>query len=216
MSTFVELGNDAGPLIGVTLNDCAPEILTEFTRQCFFTGEFPSRGNTPYQWLLDCRAGLGDGEMLQAIARALLAIASERQQRQFVGTGFGAYLLVGAMLGLDVSAQGGLVRSQRKSHGRQQLVEGQIDRQRPVCVIDDVINSGESASQLVEALRNEGFQPDCCLSIFHFEWGGGVERLSRLGVDCDGLARVTRQTLPAETPAFRWWNFRNLMPWRSN
>ena len=213
MSTFVELGNDAGPLIGVNWNNSSPAILTDFTRQCFFTGEFPSRGKTPHQWLLDCRVGLGNGAMLQAIARALLVIASERQQRQFVGTGFGAYLLVGAMLGIDPSTQGGLVRSQPKPHGRQRLIEGQLDREHPVCMIDDVINSGESASRLVETLRSEGFQPSCCLSIFRFEWGSGVERLSRRGVDCGWLARVTRQTLPANTTRSGWWTFRHLMPW---
>jgi orotate phosphoribosyltransferase len=60
------------------------------------------------------------------------------------------------------------VRSSAKAHGRQNLIEGQLPEKANVLVIEDLISTGGSSLQAVEALRAEGFTVKVVLAIFQY------------------------------------------------
>lgn len=197
MSISVDLGNDDERLIRVTVADAHLSFVSRFAKDCYRTGVFRTRKGARNTWQMDCRYGLGSGASTQALAAEISRAANANGISQFVGTGFGAYLLVGAILGIKGSGvQGALVRPERKRHGCGQIIEGTICSDRPVCVVDDILNSGETACRLVRILRKEGFENISYACIFNFCWGAGVARLAEQGVDCTWLAEVTRRNCP--------------------
>jgi len=60
------------------------------------------------------------------------------------------------------------VRSKAKGHGRQNLIEGELRPQAKVLVVEDLISTGGSAIQAVEALRAEGADVVGVIAIFSY------------------------------------------------
>ena len=60
------------------------------------------------------------------------------------------------------------VRSKAKGHGRQNLIEGELRPQSKVLVVEDLISTGGSAIQAVEALRAEGADVVGVIAIFSY------------------------------------------------
>jgi orotate phosphoribosyltransferase len=140
-------------------------------------------------WLLDTRMAMLDGALFREVGDVLAERVRSRGVRQVAGFGFGSYALVCSVLssGTGPSLSGGFVREHRKPHGRRRLVEGPIDRARPIVVLDDILNSGRSAARSVGLLRQDGFQVAGLLTLFNFTWSGGRARVEELGLWVDSL-----------------------------
>jgi orotate phosphoribosyltransferase len=89
--------------------------------------------------------------------------------------------------------KGGLVREKRKEHGRRRLVEGPIDSDEPVVMVDDIINSGRSASEALTLLRGAGFTVEGLLTLFNFTWSSGQSRIEAEGLWVDSLLDLNLQ-----------------------
>jgi len=72
----------------------------------------------------------------------------------------------------------GYVRSEAKSHGRTNRIEGKMEIGTKVVVIEDLISTGGSAIDVVEALREEGAEVLGIVSIFTYGMKKGLERLA--------------------------------------
>ena len=72
----------------------------------------------------------------------------------------------------------GYVRGEAKSHGRTNRIEGKMDPGTKVVVVEDLISTGGSAIEVVEALREEGAQVLGIVSIFTYGMKKSVERLA--------------------------------------
>lgn len=143
----------------------------------------------PIGWLLDTRVPLLDGELFTEVGTVLAERLQERDVRQVVGYGFGAYPLVCSVLSVpgETPFRGGLVREERKEHGRRRLVEGPISPDESVVLLDDIINSGRSASQALTLLRGAGFSVAGLLTLFNFTWSSGQDRIEAEGLWVDSL-----------------------------
>ena len=76
----------------------------------------------------------------------------------------------------------GYVRSGNKDHGRQNRIEGRLERGQKVVVIEDLISTGGSVIEVVEALREAGAQVLGIVSIFTYGMKKGLERLAKANV----------------------------------
>lgn len=143
----------------------------------------------PIGWLLDTRIPMLDGQMLPEVGRVLAERLRARDIEQVVGFGYGAYALVCSVLSapIDPPFVGGFLREQRKPHGRKRLVEGPLDRSRPVVLLDDILNSGRSAMKAIQLLRSDGLQVAGMMTLFNFTWSGGRIRLEGQGIWVDSL-----------------------------
>ena len=62
------------------------------------------------------------------------------------------------------------VRASAKSHGRQNLIEGKVAKNAGVLVVEDLISTGKSSLQAVDALRQEGVKVLAVTSLFHYNF----------------------------------------------
>ena len=89
----------------------------------------------------------------------------------------------------------GYVRSGSKDHGRRNQIEGRLEKGQKVVVIEDLISTGGSVLDTVEALRAAGAEVLGVVSIFTYGMKKGIERLAAANVrnvsltDLDTVAR---------------------------
>jgi len=62
------------------------------------------------------------------------------------------------------------VRSKAKGHGRQNLIEGDFSKVKKALVVEDLISTGGSSIQAVEALRAEGIEVVGVIALFSYEF----------------------------------------------
>jgi orotate phosphoribosyltransferase len=143
----------------------------------------------PIGWLLDTRIPMLDSRMFKEVGRVLADRLRAKGVHQVAGYGFGAFSMVCSVLaapGLP-AFKGGFVREHRKPHGRRRLVEGPLNRAKPIVLLDDILNSGRSASRAISLLRNDGFEAVGVMTLFNFTWSGGRSRIEADGVWVDSL-----------------------------
>ena len=71
----------------------------------------------------------------------------------------------------------GYVRSGSKDHGRGNQIEGKLEAGQKVVVVEDLISTGGSCIEVVEALRNAGADVLGIVSIFTYGMQKGLDRL---------------------------------------
>ena len=76
----------------------------------------------------------------------------------------------------------GYVRSGAKDHGRQNQIEGRLEPDQKVVVVEDLISTGGSVLEVVEVLRAAGAQVLGIVSIFTYGMKKGLERLAAADV----------------------------------
>lgn len=147
----------------------------------------------PIGWLLDTRTPMLDGELFAEIGTVLAERLQARGVEQVAGFGYGAFPMVTAVLSASDAAhvfKGGFIRDRRKAYGRKRLVEGPLDRSKPVALVDDILNSGRSAARAASLLKADGFEVAGVLTLFNFTWSGGRARLEKDGLWVESLLEL--------------------------
>ncbi|MEG0934018.1 MAG: orotate phosphoribosyltransferase [Clostridia bacterium] len=76
----------------------------------------------------------------------------------------------------------GYVRSGAKDHGRGNRIEGRLLPGQKVVVVEDLISTGGSVIEVVEALREAGAEVQGIVSIFTYGMAKGLARLQAEGI----------------------------------
>ncbi len=77
----------------------------------------------------------------------------------------------------------GYVRSGAKDHGRQNQIEGKLEKGQKVVVVEDLISTGGSVIEVVNVLREAGADVLGIVSIFTYGMKKGLERLAEANVE---------------------------------
>ena len=94
----------------------------------------------------------------------------------------------------------GYVRSGAKDHGRQNQIEGKLEKGQKVVVVEDLISTGGSVIEVVNVLREAGAEVLGVVSIFTYGMKKGLERLAAADVknvsltDFDCVAEVAAES----------------------
>ena len=100
------------------------------------------------------------------------------------------------MLGMPM----GYVRGSSKDHGRQNRIEGKLEAGQKVVVIEDLISTGGSVIDVVDALREAGAEVLGVVSIFTYGMQKGLDRLEAANLknvsltNFDVIAQVAADT----------------------
>lgn len=81
----------------------------------------------------------------------------------------------------------GYVRSGAKDHGRQNQIEGKLEKGQKVVVVEDLISTGGSVIEVVNVLREAGADVLGIVSIFTYGMKKGLERLAEANVENTSL-----------------------------
>ena len=76
----------------------------------------------------------------------------------------------------------GYVRSGQKDHGRGNQIEGKLEKGQKVVVIEDLISTGGSCIEVVNALREAGAEVLGVASIFTYGMKKGLDRMAEANV----------------------------------
>ncbi len=94
----------------------------------------------------------------------------------------------------------GYVRSGSKDHGRQNQIEGKLEKGQKVVVVEDLISTGGSVIEVVNVLREAGAEVLGIVSIFTYGMQKGLDRLAAADVknvsltNFDVIANVAAET----------------------
>ncbi|MBO7149733.1 MAG: orotate phosphoribosyltransferase [Clostridia bacterium] len=104
--------------------------------------------------------------------------------------------IAGHILGMPM----GYVRGSSKDHGRNNKIEGKLEKGTKVVVIEDLISTGGSCIDVVDALREAGAEVLGIVSIYTYGMKKGIERLKEANVknvsltDFDTVIEVAAET----------------------
>ena len=84
-----------------------------------------------------------------------------------VGVATGA-IAIGALVAQDLGLPFAYVRSEKKSHGLTNLIEGVVESGQSVVVVEDLISTGKSSLNAVQALRDAGCIVKGMVAIFTY------------------------------------------------
>ena len=94
--------------------------------------------------------------------------------------------IVGHLMNLPM----GYVRSGSKDHGRQNQIEGKLEKGTKVVVVEDLISTGGSVLEVVQVLREAGAEVLGIVSIFTYGMKKGLERLADANVKNVSLSNL--------------------------
>lgn len=167
------------------------------------------RPDEPFTWAsgikspiyCDNRLTLSDvkvrGDVEQGLAEVVKEYYPEAEVLMGTSTAGIAHAAITAHL-LDLPM--GYVRSGSKDHGRQNQIEGKLEKGQKVVVIEDLISTGGSVIEVVNVLREAGAEVIGIASIFTYGMKKGLERLNDADVknislcDFDTIAQVAADT----------------------
>ena len=149
------------------------------------------RPEQPFTWAsgikspvyCDNRLTLTAPEVRNDVENALAAvIKSEYPEAEvLMGTstaGIAHAAITAHILGMPM----GYVRSGAKDHGRQNQIEGKLEKGEKVVVVEDLISTGGSVLEVVEVLREAGAEVLGIASIFTYGLQKGIDRLAEANV----------------------------------
>ena len=163
------------------------------------------RPDEPFTWAsgikspiyCDNRLTLSDPDVRNDVENSFAKLIKEKypEAEALMGTstaGIAHAAISAHLLGLPM----GYVRSSNKDHGRQNRIEGRLEKGEKVVVVEDLISTGGSVIEVVEALRQAGAEVLGIVSIFTYGMKKGLDRLKEANIentslcDLDALLKV--------------------------
>ena len=154
------------------------------------------RPNEPFTWAsgikspvyCDNRLILTSPEARNCVEQAIATTVSEKypECEVLMGTstaGIAHAAIAAHILGMPM----GYVRGSAKDHGRQNRIEGKLEAGQKVVVVEDLISTGGSVIDVVEALREAGAEVLGIVSIFTYGMQKGLDRLAAANVETTSL-----------------------------
>ena len=154
------------------------------------------RPEEPFTWAsgikspvyCDNRLTLSDPEVRADVEGAMAQAVKEHfpEAEILMGTataGIAHAAITAHLLGMPM----GYVRSGAKDHGRQNRIEGKLVPGEKVVVIEDLISTGGSVLEVVDALKEEGADVLGVISIFTYGMKKAADRFAGAGVKAYSL-----------------------------
>ncbi len=123
----------------------------------------------------------------------------------------------GVLVAQDLGKPFVYVRPSEKAHGLQNKIEGDIKEGQTVVVIEDLVSTGKSSLQAVEALRANGCQVKGMAAIFTYNLDVAKKAFEDAGVSLSTITDYhTLIDLAAEENFIRAEDLDSLSEWRKN
>jgi orotate phosphoribosyltransferase len=97
----------------------------------------------------------------------------------------------GALISQEMGLPFVYVRSEAKKHGLTNMVEGVVEKDQTVVVIEDLISTGGSSIKAIEALREHGCKVKGMVSIFTYGFDEAVKNLEAAKCQTSSLCDYT-------------------------
>ncbi|MCA9677763.1 MAG: hypothetical protein KC464_22255, partial [Myxococcales bacterium] len=160
-----------------------------------------SHDGSSIAWMLDSQRISLTAPGAALAARCLLDQLEGFESTQIATYGVTAIPLLQACVMASGGRHTGLViRKARKGYGSMKLIEGPLDRDRPVVMLDDSIASGSSIFRGLEILEAAGLRVEGAVVLVRFGWYGGYARLIERGLHVASVFDVHTDLVPIVEP----------------
>lgn len=152
-------------------------------------GAVSLRPDNPFTWAsgrlspiyTDNRLSLSHPDVRQRLVEGFVTLATRAGGADAVsGTataGIPHATLLADRLGLPLS----YVRSSAKGHGKGNRIEGRVEEGQRVLVVEDLVSTGGSVIEAVEALRNAGAVVQTVVAVFTYGLDAAADAVSEAG-----------------------------------
>ncbi len=175
------------------------ELLAHILEHSLQTGEFTLASGKKSNYYINGKLTTLDSRGAYLVARVFLAMIADDIPDAFGGLTLGADPIIGSMLSLagmeDLNVKGFIVRKASKDHGTRSLVEGPVAEGDRVVIIEDVVTTGGSSIEAIDAIKAMGCDVKKVIAVVDRQ-DGGKENLAKLG--CHLEAIFTAEELLAE------------------
>ena len=97
-------------------------------------------------------------------------------------------IAIGVLVAQQLNVPFIYVRPEPKSHGRKNQIEGFLEKNKSVVVVEDLISTGKSSLNAVEALREEGVNVKGMVAIFSYGFELAVKNFEKANVKLNTLS----------------------------
>ncbi len=109
------------------------------------------------------------------------------------------------------------VRPEAKSHGRQNKIEGKIEANQSVVVVEDLISTGKSSLNAVNALQEAGANVKGMIAVFTYGFNVADENFKKAAIDLHTLSDYNHLVSQAEKNNYiSKKDIETLSSWREN
>ena len=181
------------------------ELKTIIAKDLLRIGAVFFRPEEPFTWAsgikspvyCDNRLTLSEPSVRRDVENGLATLIERRYPKAQVLMGTSTAGIAHAAIAAHIlNLPMGYVRGGAKDHGRQNRIEGKVEAGQKVVVVEDLISTGGSVVEVVDALREAGAEVLGIVSIFTYGMAKSAERLAAAAVanvsltDFDTIARV--------------------------
>ncbi|WP_251621819.1 orotate phosphoribosyltransferase [Odoribacter lunatus] len=166
----------------------------------------------------DNRKTLSYPEVRNYIKEQFAAVIREKypQAEVIAGVATGA-IAQGVLVAQELNLPFIYIRSSAKSHGLENLIEGEYKAGQKVVVIEDLISTGGSSLQAVEALRNAGCEVLGMVAIFTYGFQKSVDNFEASGCELTTLSNYNAMIdLAVKTGYVQESDVQRLKEWRKS
>lgn len=166
------------------------ELMEHILEHSLKRGEFTLASGRKSNYYFNGKMTSLDARGAYLIGRVFLAMIADDVPRAVGGLTLGADPIVGAIITLagmeDLDLKGFIVRKAAKGHGTKSRVEGPLAEGDDVIVIEDVVTTGGSAMEAIEAVEEMGCRVRRVLAVVDRE-EGGRENLEERGYRLESI-----------------------------
>ena len=146
-----------------------------------------SRDGTSARWMLDSLAVTLSPRGAQLAGKCILELLKRFDGKQLATYGLTGVPILQSCVLQDNRYRGLLVRKERKQHGSCKLIEGMIDPNEPVILIDDSVSSGTCMNEATERLEAAGLRVEGCVCLVRFGWQNGYALMQERGYHMEAV-----------------------------
>lgn len=180
--------------------DAKQTLLEELRRHALIVGEVTLTSGATAQYYVDAKRAILRPAGFLALGELVAGYAREWEATAVGGLTMGADAPACSALAGGADVKAFFVRKEAKAHGLQRKVEGPpLDPGERCLIVEDVVTSGGSTVQAIEAVRAEGY--DVCGVITVLDrLAGGAEAIQLASGDAPYEALVTIDELYPDRP----------------
>lgn len=157
------------------------ELMSHILEHSLRTGDFTLASGKKSAYYFNGKNTTLESRGAYLTARVFLAMIGDDVPDAIGGLTLGADPIVGSMLTLagmeDLQLNGFIVRKKAKDHGTKSLIEGPVKEGDKVVIIEDVVTTGGSSMEAIDALKSLGCDIRKVLAIVDREEGGRANLL---------------------------------------
>ena len=151
---------------------------------------------TPFNWAsgwkspiyFDNRISLSYPKIRSEITERLTEVIKENYKNVDSIAGVAtAGIPQGALVSSELELPFSYVRSKPKSHGMKNLIEGRLEENKNIILIEDLISTGGSSIKAVEAIRDAGSNVLAVLSIFNYGFNLSTENFNKIKCNTESV-----------------------------